>query len=48
MADSRPLGDQPRADSRSMMDTGRNPSLSYRVTPIKSTNPRQQRRPSRS
>lgn len=47
MGDARPMGDQPRANASQLPDAGRSPSLTYRVTPIKSYNPRQQRRPSR-
>lgn len=49
MGDSSPSGDQPRASTKQLSDAGRDPSLSYRATPIKSFNPRQQKRnPSRS
>ena len=48
MADSSPSGDQPRATSKQISDAGRDPSLSYRATPIKSYAPRQARKPSRS
>jgi hypothetical protein len=48
MRDSTPSGDQPRASSKQVSDAGREPSLSYRATPIKSYAPRQARKPSRS
>ena len=46
--DKSPTGDQPRASSKQLTDAGRDPSLSYRATPIKSYGARQARKPSRS
>ena len=48
MADSSPAGDQPRATSKQLTDAGRDPSIQYRATPIKSYAPRQARKPTRS